>query len=55
MDKTDPQIHKDFIAWWKKEGYGFIPETEEEEDWCNVVKYWAWNGYRKGRKDNSWK
>lgn len=33
-----------------KDGYKYISESEDESLWVVTVKYWAWVGYRKGRK-----
>jgi len=43
---TKEQIYQAFISWWKEKGYKYIPENEEEGDWCNVVKYWAWKAFK---------
>ena len=44
------EIYKEFKVWWKKEGYKYTPENEEEGDWCNVVRYWVWKGFKAGRE-----
>ena len=31
--------------WWKIHGYKYKPESEEEADWVNIVKYWAWKAW----------
>lgn len=38
-------VHDLFAVWWKKEGYRFKPETDDEKDWINVVRYWAWKAW----------
>lgn len=50
VDKIDWELHEDFKKWWEKTGYKYKPENEKEGDWYNVVKYWAWKGYRERRK-----
>ena len=42
-------INREFTAWWNKDGYNYIPENEEEGEWCVVVRYWAWKGFEAGR------
>ena len=43
------KLNKEFNLWWKENGYKYIPESDEEADWCNVVRYWAWKGFEAGR------
>jgi len=45
------EINREFKVWWEKNGYKYIPENDEEGDWCVVVRYWAWKGFEAGRKD----
>jgi len=44
------EINTEFKAWWNKNGYSYIPESDEEGEWCVVVRYWAWKGFEAGRK-----
>ena len=49
---TKEEINKEFKEWWKKDGLKFKPETEEEEDMCIDIRYWAWKAYEAGRTMN---
>jgi len=48
MDKLIRQAENEkFNVWWLKDGYDYVPETDEEADWINVVRYWAWKAWEK--------
>lgn len=49
MDTKDWELNKDFKKWWREFGYHYEPETDEESDWVNMVRYWAWKSYKEGR------
>ena len=44
--KNRTEIQNDLNAWYKKDGFDhYKPETEEEEEWCMLVRWWAWKAW----------
>jgi len=43
MDKIAE--NKAFQEYWNTKGFKYKPQTDEEGDWLNVVKYWAWKAW----------
>jgi len=44
QEKTFSESKK-FEGWFKKNGYKFTPTTDDEKDWFNVVRFWAWKAW----------
>ena len=52
MEPNVKKDHEDFKKWWKEEGYKYKPESDEEADWCNVVRYCSWKAFKAGKAWN---
>ena len=45
MKPDTVEENKKFHEWWDAKGYKFKPETGDEMDWVNIVRFWAWKAW----------
>ena len=45
MKPDTVEENKKFHEWWDAKGYKYEPETADEMDWVNIVRFWAWKAW----------